>query len=169
MNKDTEAFAKIYDLYIDKIYRFIYFKVKSSDDAQDITSDVFLKAWRYIIQNENEVRSINSFLYTLAKNTVTDFYRKKRQQEVPLEDSDNLVDESKTVLEELNISSDMESVKESLIKLKDEYREVIILKYIDELSIKEISKIINKKAGATRVLIHRALQTLKGLVQKEKI
>src|SRR3989344_2015279 len=74
--EDPEAFAKLYDIYAKRIYSFVFFKVSNREEAEDITSEVFLKAWRYI----NEKKSIESFsglLYKLARNCIIDLYRSK--------------------------------------------------------------------------------------------
>lgn len=59
-NKDPESFTKVYDLYVERIYRFIFFKVANPEDAQDLTSEVFLKTWQYI-NDGKEVKNLNAF------------------------------------------------------------------------------------------------------------
>lgn len=162
-NQDKEAYSQFYDLYINRIYRFVFFKVNNVHDAQDLTAETFLKLWQYIKEGK-EIDNLNAFIYIVARNAVIDFYReKKKRQTESLEESDasELIDEGKNLLEEQIIGSDLKEVLAGLESLKDEYREVIALRFLDELSISEIAEVLNKSKGAVRVLLHRALQALK--------
>jgi len=170
--KDKEAFAKAYDLYVDQIYRFIYFKINDKEEAHDLTSQVFLKAWEHIQQKgEIEVKTVKALLYRISRNCVIDYYRKNNKRiNISIESDDenvgiDIVDESQNILKNLEIKLDIEEVKKKILELKDEYREVIILHFIDELSTKEIAEILDKTAGNIRVLIHRALKALKKLLK----
>ena len=83
---DTESFGRIFDFYQEKIYRFVYLKVATGEDAEDITAETFLKAWQYIKEGK-KVQSLQAFLYQVARNLVVDFYRKKVAQTESLEDA----------------------------------------------------------------------------------
>jgi len=156
--KDAEAYGEIYDQYIDKIYRFIFFKVGRAEDAEDLASETFLKTWQYI--NEGKpVKNLNALLYSVARNLVVDHFRlKKTKSEAVLEDDvlENISDENKTVYN-LEVGQEMKNILGALRSLKDEYREVIIMHFIDELSIGEIAEVLGKSNGNVRVLLHRAL------------
>jgi len=170
-NKDPEAFAEVYDLYIDKIYRFVFFKINRQEEAQDITSEVFLKTWQYIIDGK-EIKNLNALFYKIARNLVIDHYRKASAKDVSLEDikkSDIEIKESiSEQINKIDEKIEIESVEEKLKCLKDEFREIIILRYIEGLSIKEISEIVEKKKGTIRVIIYRALNALKELIVEGK-
>jgi RNA polymerase sigma-70 factor (ECF subfamily) len=169
-NKDKEAFGKFYDLYISRIYRFIFFKVNSIHDAQDITSEVFLKIWQYV-KEDRDIKNLNAFTYMVARNSVIDFYRqrsKKEDREETIEENrmPMIIDEDSDLLKKQNISFDVQRMMAGLDNLKDEYKEIIALRFLDELSIEEISQILGKTKGTIRVLIHRALNALKGCVKQ---
>ena len=167
--KDPEAYGRLYDKYVDSIYRFIFFRVKTQEEAEDITSDVFLKAWQYLVgEKENKVDNFRAFLYRVARNAVIDFYR-KRKDDIPLEGAVDLVDDQIDIIESLDLGAEMEFVWESMEELKEEYKEIIVLKHIEGLSISEIAEIVNKKSGATRVLLHRAMNTLKKIVKAKTL
>ena len=169
-NKDPEAYGKFYDLYVERIYRFIYFKVSSRAEAQDLTSEVFLKLWQYI-KDDRDIKNINPFIYVIARNLVIDFYRQrstKQGKERPhgagaCEPSDG---------GELAIAQsakfDLQLILKGLENLKDEYKEIIILRFLDELSIGEIAEITKKSHGSVRVIIHRALRALKENIDIKK-
>src|SRR3989338_11153519 len=79
---ERQAFIKAYDLYIDQLYRFIYFKVGSKEEAEDLCSAVFLKAWNYILEKSLiEEKSLKALLYKIARNSIIDYYRKNKDKE----------------------------------------------------------------------------------------
>jgi len=165
-NRDPKAFAQIYDLYVDQIYRFIYFKIYEKDEAQDLTSEVFLKAWQYISEG-NVVENLNALFYQIARNLVIDYYREKKNREMLVEneadfESIEAVDDSQLTKIELKIEAD--KVVDQLINLKDEYKEVVILRYVENFSVKEIAEIVGKKKGNVRIILFRALSALKDLM-----
>ncbi|PIY78795.1 MAG: hypothetical protein COY82_00585 [Parcubacteria group bacterium CG_4_10_14_0_8_um_filter_35_7] len=168
---DKEAFGQLYDLYISKIYRFIYFKVSSQEEAEDLTSETFLKAWQYINSGSSKkITNFSALLYKIARNSVIDFYRRRSQGEILGEEALFLNEESyeEDLNEKIQVRSEMEGVERNLKKLKDEYREVIILRFIEEFRIGEIAKILDKPQGAVRVLIHRALKSLREEMEETK-
>lgn len=161
---DPESFGQLYDLYVKKIYRFVYFKVNSEVEAQDITSQTFLKAWQYLIDSDSdEIRNIRAFLYRIARNIVIDHFR---TQNIQAQWQDNVEamyanEPTEDLGEIVEKKLDKELVLASVNKLRPVYQEVILLKYVEDLSIGEIAKIINRSNGAARVLLHRAIQELK--------
>jgi len=165
MSNPRKAFSKIYDKWVDKIYRFIYLKVNCQEIAEDLCSEVFLRGWENFKENHNDIENPSAFLYQIARNLVIDHYREKgRTQFVS---SDNVpVADPRTDLEEMaKDGSDLEIIKSAINNLKDEYKEVIILRYLDDLSNAEISEITDKSEGAVRVMISRALKALKNEVE----
>jgi len=163
--KDKEAFGELYDLYLDKIYRFVYFKVSSVPEAEDLTSQIFLKIWQLSLEGKIKVgQSFQAFLYKIARNIVIDYYRSSRNkvQSVSLDQVAEITDD-KVVNQEQEMEREIEKedLEKKLKKLKSEYQEIIILHYLNELSIKEIADILNKKKGNVRVILHRALKALK--------
>lgn len=165
---DKDAFGKLYDLYVDKIYRFIYFKVSSTSDAEDLTSEVFLRVWQYI-KDGVVVDNINAFLYRVSRNAVIDFYRKNRGKETVDIDDYNIVDNIKSdnLIDKIDVNFKIKDIIERLNSLKEEYKEVILLKYVEEYTTKEIAEIMGKSRGAVRVLLHRALDTLRSDLGKK--
>jgi RNA polymerase sigma-70 factor (ECF subfamily) len=170
-DKDKKAFVKAYDIYVDDIYRFIYFKVSQKEEAEDITSQVFLKVWNFIQDSKlGEYNSLKPLLYQVARNAVIDYYRKK-QNDISLDagaKNFDIVDEKQNPAKAMNIDLDMGLVTEALNKLKDEYKEVLVLKYLNELETKEIAKILNKSRANVRVLIYRATSALKKVLEDKK-
>jgi len=169
-----EAFSEIYDFYVVRIFRFIYLKTSSKETAEDLASEVFLRYWKRIkggmtdkdLKKKIANDKINSFLYKISRNLIIDFYRKKEVLTVEIDENikEKLKDQNKDILAEINAKQEVEEMMKSLAKLKDEYREVIILRYIEEFSITEIAEITGKSGGSVRVLLHRAMKELKRIV-----
>jgi len=172
-NKDRQAFVKAYDLYVDQIYRFIYFKVGNKEEAEDLSSAVFLKIWSYLQENNIiDSKTLRPLLYKIARNIIIDHYRKINQSEnVSLDktmEQGGLIDVKQDIAQRAEVMSDLMVIETKLPELKEEYREVIIMRYINELSIKEIAEILDKSKGNVRVLIYRALSTLKELMNQDE-
>jgi len=168
VKKDPLAYGKLYDLYAPKIYRFIYFKVSSVVDAEDLTAEVFLKTWEHI-NSGKEVKKFAGLLYRVARNKVIDFYRHRQVAgEIPIDELmlKKLSDEG-SMVKNLETLNEAETVIKSLRVLKDEYREVLTLRFVDELSLGEIAEILGKSQVNTRVLLHRALNTLKKVMEEK--
>ncbi len=167
--KDPDAFGQIYDAYVRKIYRFIYFKVASAELAEDLTSETFLKAWQYLME-KREVPHLQALLYTVARNVVIDHYRAAAhlQADIPLDEAvaNELTSAgSEKLLKDVEAGIDMMKVLEKLRGLKDEYREVVVMKYLDELTTSEIATALGKTQANVRVILHRATKALGDSIQ----
>ena len=161
MNSINEQFNRIYDQYIEKIYRFVFLKVSLQEIAEDITSKVFLKLWESY-KNGKEIKNPKAFLYKVARNLTIDYYREKDRTKVVSGDSiPEMIDIKADVHEFAVLNSDIEEIKLAITKLKKDYQDVIIWHYLDDLSAQEIAEILEKPAGTVRVMIHRGLQMLR--------
>ncbi len=167
MDRTKKKFAKIYNKNIDKIYRFIFLKVSSQEKAEDITSQVFLKGWN-TFQNK-EIKNPTAFLYQIARNSIVDFYRERDKFQTVSTEDFQIPDSSQSLEEKVTHNSDIQLVKKSLGNIKGEYQDLIIWHYIDDLSIKEISKILGKQEGTVRVSLYRAIRSLKKDIRKRNI
>lgn len=160
MSKKQKIFSKIYDRYIDKIYRFIFLKVSSQEIAEDLCSETFLRGWETFREDQNKIENPQAFLYQVARNLVIDHYREKGRTQIVSADYVPIADPRANFEEKSFLNSDLARIKVVLADLKGDYQEVIIWHYIDDLSISEIAKMENKSEGAVRVMLHRALKTL---------
>lgn len=170
-SRDKEAFIRVYDDNVEDINRFVYFKIGSREEANDLTSMVFLKAWNHV-QNKTlgDAKTLRALLYRIARTSIVDYYRETGNKiTASLDDEDHKIDvvyEGQSAAEKLDQEANLELIKSKLPLLKEEYREVIIMKFINDLSLEEIAEISEKTKGNVRVLLHRALNALKGLVEK---
>jgi RNA polymerase sigma-70 factor (ECF subfamily) len=164
---DGEAFAQLYDDSIERIYRYIYFRVTDEQTAEDLTSQVFFKAWENLERCKSTGAPFIAWLYTIARNAVIDYYR-TRKNTVALEEASSLASEEPAPDEEIELQFETESLRQALQELTEDQQQVIILKFIAGMSTDEIAEHLGKRAGAVRALQMRALQALAGIMEEEK-
>ena len=173
--KDHGAFEQLYDLYFEKIQRFIYFKVNAKEEAEDLTSQVFLKTWEYLTDDQaRRVQNFKAFIYKLTRNLVVDYYRRQgRAPEIVAleehgEDLENIPDYRQSFLLTQLYKSDQAYLSDCLKRMKDEYREVLVLRFLEQMDNDEIAKIMDKTPGNIRVLIHRAIKVLREIYDQRE-
>ncbi len=169
MSKDkenTRLFLKWYEEYSDGLFRYCFFKIGDREHSLEIIQDVFARLWQ-TIQKGNILDNPKAFLYTSARNSVIDWYRKKKPVSL------DALDEVGFEVPSSDYSSvDMDKMEASrVIKKADEleemYREVIILRFVNDLSVAEIAELLGEKENNISVRIHRALDKLKKLYPHE--
>lgn len=167
---DRQELAAIYDEYQQPIYRYIYRQVGDVEVARDLTSDVFQRFLQALQKNQGPEEQLKAWLYRVAHNNVIDYYRQQQhRQHLPLDEYVVEKGDGPAVLAERNISA--EQVREALIQLTPEQREVITLKFLEGFSNVEVADLLNKPIGAVKSLQHRALATLQRqlvIVQDQK-
>ena len=168
MDKFKQEFSSIYDKYIDKIYRFAFLKVNSKEIAEDITSDTFLKGWEAYQRAQGQIQNSQAFLYKIANNLIIDYYRIKGKTDVVSTENRKIPDPRINIEKRAKLSSDMDNIKIALANMNQDYQNVIIWHYLDGIEIKEIAQLMDKSEQATRVLLHRALRSLKSQVNENK-
>jgi len=155
---DKAAFGSIYKLYYKKVYRFIYFLVQDDQLAADLSQNTFLKMWQALPKFKIADGSIQAYLFTIARNLVTDFRRRKK--EYTLDQARNLVKED-DILKNIEINDDKTKLNQVMQALDEDERQMLILRYFEELSMQEIARVVKKDEGAVRVRIHRLLKKLR--------
>lgn len=163
---DKDAFGKIYNLFLEKIYRFIYYLVKDEDTAYDITQDTFVRAYRALPRFDRKRGSFSTFLYTIARNLVIDKQRKRVVLSLDL----NFVGEVKyegDFEESIDLAERSKKVHEVLGSLDKFDKELVVLRYFEDMSFKGIAKIVGKEEGAVRVRVFRILKNLKERLEGE--
>ena len=158
---DSSAFGSLYDRYQPAIYRFIVVKVGSREEAEDITHHVFLSAWTKVRTYKHRGHPFSSWLYQIARNMVIDHYR-ARKDDVSL---DKLDPESSVIpaVAQFDLATKMqlEKVHRAIAELKPDYQDVIILRFIEDLPLRETAAILKKSEGAVKLTQHRAVRELK--------
>jgi RNA polymerase sigma-70 factor, ECF subfamily len=161
MEEIRQNFSKVYDTYVAKIYRFVYLKVSSQEIAEDLSSEVFVRVWE-IYRREVQIENIQAYIYQIARNTVADYYRGKKVQIVANEETiQGIADITMDIDQQAQVQLEMERIRKALQALNQDYQDLVIWRYIEELSVPEIAQITGKTEDNVRVGIHRALQALK--------
>jgi RNA polymerase sigma-70 factor (ECF subfamily) len=162
---DGEAFGKLYDRYVDTVYRFIYYRVNDRALAEDFTSETFLRALRRISTISYQGRDIGAWFVTIARNIVLDHLKSARHRlEVStpdsVESSDRAPSPEAAVLESMASQRLMAAVGQ----LGEEQRECVMLRFIQGFSVSETAQVMGKNDGAIKALQHRAVRKLAELV-----
>ncbi len=155
---DAEAFGQLYDAFIDRVYRFVFFRVTDVETAEDLTSQVFLKAWENL-ESYRPKGPFLAWLYAIARNTVIDNYR-TRKQTVSLDEAAPIAAQDDKLDEHLELEFEMKSLQAAMQHLTEEQKEVLILKFIADYDTSQIARRMGKSEGAVRALQMRALQAL---------
>ncbi|KKQ21557.1 hypothetical protein A2999_02520 [Candidatus Wolfebacteria bacterium RIFCSPLOWO2_01_FULL_38_11] len=155
-----EAFLAAYDQCSENILRHIYFRVSNMALAEDLTSETFLKTWQYL-SGGKEVKNLKGFLYQVANNLIIDHYRQKPKEAVSFDNLPEFKDDKKSLSRDIDKGIEIGLLKKNLEQLSEDYRKILIYRFIDDLSIDEISKITDKSSVNIYVIIHRAIKVLK--------
>jgi len=166
---DTDAFGKIYMRHLDAIYRYVYFRVQDSKDAEDLTEQIFLKVWEALPGYEDKGYPFSSWLYRIAHNMVIDFHRRQKFiQPMPPVEEVNWSSEAAGTLEQLIKTEELNNLTQAIAKLPDTQQEVIILRFVEGLNHDQIATIVQKSSGACRTIQYRALAALQQILDGEK-
>lgn len=162
---DADAFGELYLLHLDAIYRYIYFRVHNKQDAEDLTEQVFLKAWEALPGYKDQGYPFKSWLYRIAHNTVIDHHRRQKPT-VPMATTPETEWKTKqpTTLQQVIATEEADLLAEAIAQLPEEQQQVIILRFVEGMRHGEIAEILNKSKGACRTIQYRAINALSGLM-----
>jgi RNA polymerase sigma-70 factor (ECF subfamily) len=162
---DNRAFGELYQRHVDMIYRYTYARVKDVAVAEDLTAQVFLKALEGLENYQSTGAPFRAWLYRIAHARTIDYWRQQqRRREVLLVDTMPAKD---PLPEEIVVAkSEWDTAVDLLFQLTDDQRDVIILRFIEEMSLAEAAETLDKTVGAVKALQHRALASLARLLQQ---
>jgi RNA polymerase sigma-70 factor (ECF subfamily) len=170
--RDPEVFGKLYDQYYFRIFNYVLRRVANIEIAQDITSEAFFKALKNLGQFHWRNVPFSSWLYRIATNQITDYFRGGKQEMFSLEEipdsitpSNPSIDEVIEAEDELRRHEDFLLLHENISKLPIKYQDVITLRFFESKQIKEIGEILGKREGTIKSLLHRGLKKLKKLME----
>jgi RNA polymerase sigma-70 factor (ECF subfamily) len=161
---DKDAFGLIYNEYYVPIFRYVHTRIRSKEQAEDLTQDIFLKIYRNIASISSSEASPLGYFYTTARNTLIDFWRKKNLQ---VESDDDFLgqvpDPTPSQLDTAKLKEQSSIVSKCLAELSLDQREVLTLRFVEDKTTREISEMLGKKETAIRQLQVRGLRTLRKL------
>ena len=164
---DGNAFRRLYDMHVDRVYRHIYYRVGNNTDAEDLTQQAFIKAWQAIGRYKKTASPFLAWLIKISHNLVIDFYRSKKSEKHT--DFDIVATEPETDPAHLaEAYFKQQEIRQVINKLHGDQQQVILMRFIEDCSYAEIAAALGKSEGATRVILHRGLAKLKTILEKTK-
>lgn len=166
LKKAQEQFIKLYDETADQLFRHCFYKISNRELAIDIVQEAFTRTWRYLKTGE-KIKNIKAFIFKVVNNLIIDEYRKKKTLSL-----ETLLDESgfdAPVNDHTNViqQAEVDSILRYINKLDDAHKEVIILRYINDFSPKEIALLLGKTENAVSVKINRGLKKVQAMLKLE--
>lgn len=158
-----DKFLESYEKYADPIFRFIYFRVYDREISKELTQEAFMKTWEYAAKG-NQIENFRAFLYQVARNLVNSFHRDKKEQSL-----DQLIEEGfQPGVDEKaqnDIKIEVKKIIRTMNRLPIKYRDILKMRYLEDLRPKEIAEIMGKTENAISVSLNRGLAKLKQLLQ----
>ncbi|HEU5114749.1 MAG TPA: RNA polymerase sigma factor [Candidatus Paceibacterota bacterium] len=167
-NGDREAFSFLYTAYYTPVYRYVYFRVSNTALAEDIAQDVFLKAYASFGRYRESSGSPQAYFYTIARNAVIDYYRKKKMPIATEEQMDEAIDQGDDPELEAIKAEQIETIRSEIAKLPQGEQDAITLRFIEGLENNEIAAIMGKSEEAVRQLQSRGLRAIKKSIEHEQ-
>jgi len=165
VHRDERAYARLYQLYVDRIYRFLAAKLPTAADAHDAAATVFLRAWNYC--TSTQVDHLSGLLHTVARGVIAEFYRQRRETVSLDEDSswkDTLSDGSAGA-QQVQRDVDVSLVRRALNALPPDQARALSLRYLSDLPISAVAADLKRSVNATNVLLYRAVRSLRKLME----
>ena len=167
-NGDRQSFGEFYERYLKEIYRYIFFRVYDHDEAEDLTTKVFLEAWESLAAKprRQEIHNIRAWIYRIAHNKVIDYHR-TRKPHVPIEDQVQKNLQTAGLEGEVDDLFVSQRLAYGVRQLSGTYQQVIILRFINQMSHAEVAEILGVTESHVRVIQHRALQQMREVMSSE--
>jgi RNA polymerase sigma-70 factor (ECF subfamily) len=159
--QDKEAFGKLYQIHVDRIYSYVYYRTGSKVDAEDLTARVFVRAIQHIDRYQDQGAPFSAWLYRIARNLLSNWYRDQSRRKLVSLDSvaqRQVLDSPELVVE---IGEDREALLSAIRRLPSDRQELLILKYVERLPNAEIGRILDRSEGAIKSLYFRTLNSLR--------
>jgi RNA polymerase sigma-70 factor, ECF subfamily len=164
---DESAFTKLYDHYFDRIYRHICYRVGQIEDAEDLTQQVFVQAWRALGRYKQTNSPFIAWLLTIAHNAIVSFYRRtKNVKSLEADIVDWPSNDHVDVTAEMKV--EYERVRRTIQRLKPEHQQILAMRFLEDLPHRDIAAALGKSEANVRVMQHRALRDLRELLDRRE-
>lgn len=163
---DADDFGRLYDLYVERVYRHIYYRVGNTKDAEDLTQQVFIRAWKAIGRYQKTTSPFLAWLMRISRNLVIDYYRSKK--DITYLDSELVFKDSASNPERLAEEHfNQQQLRKVILQLPDDQQQVILMSFIEGFTYAEIASTLGKREGTVRVILHRALKKMRQMLEVE--
>ena len=167
---DRDAFGQLYERYVERIFNYVYYRTGNLHDAEDLTARVFQRAMNHIKNYTDRGVPFSAWLYRIAHNLVANWHRdRSRKQEIPLDDLPVLPTKSDHPERNLVRSQEEEALLRMIRRLPPERQNLLILKFVEDLSNAEIGLIMGRSEGAVKSLYHRTLLSLRDQLEDQNL
>lgn len=166
---DKQAFGVLYETYMDQIFRYIYYRVANSFEAEDLTENVFLNAWQAmpkLAAKNDKPHNFRAWLYRIAHNLVVDHHR-SHNPAISLDEALSIADPKAGPESTTQTNQDSQQLALAINKLEPNLQQVLVCRFINQLSHSETAEIMKIEPGYVRVLQHRALKKMAELLVNE--
>jgi RNA polymerase sigma-70 factor (ECF subfamily) len=161
---DQQAFARLYEVHFDRIFRYVYLKIGDREEAEDMTQQVFLNALRSVTSFKYQGTPFTAWLFRIAHNQIVDYLRKKTRRPASLEIDETVPSNAHDPEHEAELRLNIEELSRATQRLTKAQREVLSLRFAGGLSIEETARAMGKNPGAIKALQHAAVLALRKLL-----
>ena len=167
---DRDAFGQLYERYVERIFNYVYYRTGNVHDAEDLTARVFQRAMNHIKNYTDRGVPFSAWLYRIAHNLVANWHRdRSRKQEIPLDDLPILQTKGDHPEKNLVRSQEQDALLRMIRKLPGERQNLLILKFVENMSNAEIGAIMGRSEGAVKSLYHRTLLALRDQLEDQNL
>ena len=171
---EPAAYDRLYNLYADRVFRYLYARIGQREVAEDLTADVFVRLLqnlpRFKVNAARPVSSFSAFVYRVAGNLLTDQYRKQKHRDhQDIDDQPFLTDRRPEPLAQTTASENSRELMNAMRKLGAEQQAVLLYRFGEEFSVLEVAEIMGKTTGAIKALQHRAIANLRRIMTGEAL
>ena len=158
---DRAAFATLYRRYLDRVYGYAFYQLGDHHDAEDVTERTFLAALRALPDFRDQGSTFRAWLFRIAHNTIANAHRSRaRRRTEPLPDDFQRAAPDADPAGQVALADELREIRQVVAQMPDDRRQVILLRFVDDLSTNEIAQVLDRSPGAVRVLLHRSLRDL---------
>jgi RNA polymerase sigma-70 factor, ECF subfamily len=158
---DRAAFATLYRRYLDRVYGYAFYQLGDHHDAEDVTERIFLAALRALPDFRDQGSTFRAWLFRIAHNTIANAHRSRaRRRTEPLPDDFQRAAPDADPAGQVALADELREIRRVVAQMPDDRRQVILLRFVDDLSTNEIAEVLDRSPGAVRVLLHRSLRDL---------
>ena len=167
---DQDAFGEIYERYIKKIYKYVYYRTSNQHDAEDLTARVFFRAMAHIGKYEDKGLPFQAWLYRIAHNLVANWHRDRgRRKVIPLDEFVAVTLRSESPDRQAEDSEEQEQLLGAIRRLPEERQQLLVLKFIDNMANAEIGEVMGRTEGAIKSHYHRTLLALRDDLERQQM